>query len=103
MGFERSDSAVAVLGFEGFVLLAAVELDGELHQLVETTAAVVGCVGCGTRAVSKGRRRTKVRDLSCGGRPVAVVWAKRIWRCPDVDCDVKSWSDTRPSSPPGPR
>jgi transposase len=96
VGFERSDSAVAVLGMEGFVLLAAVEVDGELHQLVETEASVVGCSGCGTRALSKGRRRTKVRDLSCGGRPVVVVWNKRLWRCGDADCDVKTWSETSP-------
>jgi transposase len=94
VGFERSDSAVAVLGLEGFVLLAAVEVDGELHQLVETSATVVGCPGCGIRALSKGRRRTKVCDLSCGGRPVVVVWSKRLWRCGDADCDVKTWSET---------
>ena len=103
MGFERSDSAVALLGMEGFVLLAAAEVDGELHQLVETQAAVVGCRGCGTRAVSKGRRRTKVRDLSSGGRPVVVVWAKRIWRCPDADCDVKTWSGGQSPHRPRPR
>ncbi len=74
MGFERSESAVAVLGLEGFVLLAAVEVDGELHQLVETEAAVVGRPGCGTRAASKGRRRTRLRDLASGGRAVVVVW-----------------------------
>ena len=96
MGFERSESAVAVLGMEGFVLLAAVEVDGELHQLVETHASVVGCRGCGTRALSKGRRRTKLRDLPCGGRPVVVVWNKRLWRCGDPDCEVKSWSETSP-------
>ena len=96
MGFERSETDVAVLGLEGFVLLAAVEVDGELHQLVETGAAVVGCPGCGTRAVSKGRRRTKVRDLPSGGRPVMVVWAKRLWRCGDPDCEVSSWSETSP-------
>ena len=96
MGFERSESAVAVLGMEGFLLLAAVEVDGELHQLVETEASVVGCRGCGTRALSKGRRKTKVRDLSCGGRPVVVVWNKRLWRCADSDCEVKSWSETSP-------
>lgn len=96
MEFERSDSAVAVLGLEGFVLLAAVEVDGELHQLVETEDIVVGCPGCGSRALAKGRRRTKVRDLPCGGRPVVVVWAKRIWRCGDADCDVGSWSETSP-------
>ena len=96
MGFERSESAVAVLGLEGFVLLAAVEVDGELLQLVETQASTVGCFGCGTRALSKGRRRTKVRDLSCGGRPVVVVWSKRLWRCGDNDCDVKTWTEVSP-------
>jgi len=96
VGFERSESAVAVLGLEGFVLLAAVEVDGELHQLVETEATVVGCARCGTRAVSKGRRRTRLRDLASGGRPVVVVWAKRLWRCPDADCEVNSWSETSP-------
>ncbi len=96
MGFERSESAVAVLGMEGFVLLAAVEVDGELHQLVETQAGTVGCFGCGTRALSKGRRRTKVRDLYCGGRPVVVVWSKRLWRCGAPDCDVKGWSEISP-------
>jgi transposase len=96
VGFESSESAAAVLGLERFVLLAAVEIDGELHQLVETEAAVVGCSGCGTRALSKGRRRTKVRDLSCAGRPVVVVWAKRLWRCGDADCEVKTWSETSP-------
>ncbi|MDQ6783156.1 MAG: ISL3 family transposase [Actinomycetota bacterium] len=96
MGFESSESAVAVVGLEGFVLLAAVETGGELHQLVETKASKVGCPGCGTRALSKGRRRTRIRDLSCGGRPVVVVWAKRLWRCGDADCDVKGWSETSP-------
>jgi transposase len=81
---------------EGFVLLAAVEIDGELHQLIETDATTVGCFGCGTRALSKGRRSTKVRDLSCGGRPVVVVWSKRLWRCADDDCDVKTWSEASP-------
>ena len=100
MGFERSDSAVALLGMEGFVLLAAAEVDGELHQLVETEPSIVGCRGCGTRAVSKGRRRTKVRDLPCGGRPVVVVWNKRLWRCPDPDCEVRTWSETSPAIAP---
>ena len=63
MGFETSDSAVALVGMDGFALLAAAVIDGELHQLVETTATVVGCLACGTRALSKGRRRVPVRDL----------------------------------------
>ena len=93
MGFDDSQSVVALVGMDGFRLLAAAEIDGELHQLVETTSTVVGCPGCGTRAASKGRREVRVRDLSAGGRPVVVVWRKRIWRCPDPDCGVASWSE----------
>jgi transposase len=93
VGFESSESAVALVGMDGFRLLAAAEVDGELHQLVETTATVVGCPGCGTRARSKGRRKVRVRDLPAGGRRVVVVWWKRIWRCPDDDCEVRTWTE----------
>ena len=27
------------------------------------------------------------------GRPVVLLWAKRIWRCPDSDCAKKTWSE----------
>ncbi len=101
MGFEVSESAVALVGMHGFRLLAAVEVDGELHQLVETTATVVGCPGCGTRAVSKGRRKVRVRDLPAGGRRAVTVWWKRIWRCPDPDCDVATWTEQSQAIGPG--
>ena len=26
-------------------------------------------------------------------RPVVLVWAKRIWRCPDPDSPVTTWSE----------
>lgn len=93
MGFESSDSAVALVGMDGFELLAAAEIGGELHQLVQTTATVVGCPECGTRARSKGRRKVRIRDLPAGGRRVVVVWSKRIWRCPDGDCEVATWTE----------
>ncbi len=80
----------------GFRLRAATEDDGELLMLVETTASVVGCSGCGTRARSKGRRRTRVRDLPVGGRPTVLVWCMGVWRCPEAACDVGSWSETSP-------
>ena len=37
----------AVLDLEGFALLAAVAVDGELHLLVEARTTL-GCPGCGT-------------------------------------------------------
>ena len=93
MEFEHMESAVALIGMEGFRLLAAGEVDGELHELVETTEEVIGCPGCGARALSKGRRNVRVRDLPAGGRRVVLVWRKRIWRCPDPDCDVGTWTE----------
>ena len=93
VGFEASESAVALVGMDGFRLLAAAQVDGELHQLVETTAALVGCPECGVRAVSKGRRKVRVRDLPSGGRRAVVVWWKRIWRCAEPDCGVGSWTE----------
>ncbi len=93
MGFEDRPSATALLGMDGFVLVAAGVIDGELHQVVETTASVVGCSACGTRATSRGRREVKVRDMASADRAVVVVWRKRLWRCEDPDCDTKTWSE----------
>ena len=72
MDGNGSSGAVALLGLEGFVVRSAIEVDGELHQLIETTADRVGCPSCGVVAVPHGRRRVWVRDLPAGGRPVAL-------------------------------
>lgn len=96
MAGEDSSLGVAVLGLDGFRLLAATEDDGGLLMLVETTASVVGCSGCGVRARSKGRRRVRVRDLPVGGRPAVLVWSKRVWRCAEAACGIGSWSETSP-------
>jgi transposase len=90
---DGSSDADARLGLDGFVVLAAAEVSGELHQLVETTASPVGCPACGVVAVGHGRRRAWVRDLPAGGRPVALLWAKRVWRCADGDCPQGTWTE----------
>src|SRR5207248_1517308 len=63
---------------------------------IETTVEVVGCRGCGTRAVAHERMPVEVRDLACFGRPARLVWRKRRWRCVDRDCDAKTWTETSP-------
>jgi len=93
VGFEGSESAAALVGMAGFVLVGATEVEGELWQLIETTAVPAWCRACGCRAVSKGRRTVKVRDLPAGGRPVVIGWRKRIWRCPATECEVKTWTE----------
>lgn len=57
---------------------------------VETTAELVGCAACGTRAVGHGRRQFKVRDLPMAGRPVMLVSAKRTWRGPEPYCAMNT-------------
>jgi transposase len=69
------------------------EVDGECEVTVETTAAVVGCHGCGVRAVSKDRPVVVVGDVDAFGRPVQLRWVKRRWRCPDGDCPVQTWTE----------
>jgi transposase len=85
----------------GFVVGVQVDVGGEWWLAVETTATMVGCPACGVVAVGHGRRQVKVRDLEVSGRPVVLCWAKRIWRCPDADCDTKTWTETSELIEPG--
>ncbi len=52
-GFEGSEGAIALVRMDGFRLLAAAELNDELHQLVETATVVAAC---GTRAAASCKR-----------------------------------------------
>lgn len=83
----------ALLGLDGFVVLSACEIDGELELLVETTADLVGCPGCGAVARAKDRRPSWVRDLPLAGRAVVLCWWKRVWCCPHPLCETKTWTE----------
>jgi transposase len=45
------------------------------------------------RAEFHGRRTVRVRDLPIGGRPVVLAWRKRLWRCPEPACGVRTWTE----------
>jgi transposase len=93
VGQHGSASASRLLGLGGFEVLAAEVVGGEWQLIVQTTATVVGCVGCGVRAALHGRRTVRVRDLPIGGRPVVLLWRKRIWRCHEPACGVRTWTE----------
>ena len=93
MGQHGSASASRLLGLGGFEVLAAEAVGGEWQLIVQTTATVVGCVGCGVRAGLHGRRTVRVRDLPIGGRPVVLLSRKQIWRCVEPACAVQTWSE----------
>src|SRR4249920_1098538 len=93
---ERNGSGVsALLGLDGFVVRAQLldEATGEWWLAVETAEDRGWCPTCGVRAVGHGRRRVKVRDLPIADRPVVLVWAKRLWRCPEPACGTGIWSE----------
>ncbi len=93
MGHHGSASGSALLGLDGFQLVSAELQGGEWQLAIQTAAMVVGCVGCGVRATPHGRRTVRVRDLPIGGRPVVLCWRKRIWRCREPTCQVRTWTE----------
>jgi transposase len=93
VGQHSSASGSVLLGLDGFEVLAAQVVGGEWQLVVHTTATVVGCRGCGMRAELHGRRTVRVRDLPIGGRPVVLCWRKRIWRCREPACGVRTWTE----------
>ncbi len=64
-----------------------------MEQAIETTADLVGCPGCGAVAELHNRRPVRVRDLTCAGRPVTLIWVKRVWRCRHELYEVVTWSE----------
>ena len=87
-------AATAMLGLPGFRLLAVSDFHGELEQAVETVQDEDFCRGCGVVARLHNRRPTWVRDLPAGGRPVVLIWVKRVWRCAEPACAVSTWTET---------
>jgi transposase len=95
---DATGLAEAMLGLEGFVVLAVREDPAELVITVQTTADLVGCAGCGVRAQAQDRMPIEIRDLSCFGRPTRLVWRKRRWRCREPLCSARTWTEVSPAA-----
>ena len=100
MGQHSSASATRLLGLDGLEVVSAELVGGEWQLDVQTTATVVGCGSCGVWATPHGRRMVRVRDLPIGGRPVVLLWRKRIWRCREPACEVRTWTERVPGIAP---
>jgi transposase len=93
VGQQSSASGSLLLDLDGFEVLGAQIVGREWHLAVQTTATMVGCMGCGVPAEHHGRRTVRVRDLPVGGRPVVLIWDKRLWRCREPACSVRTWTE----------
>jgi transposase len=93
VGQHSSASGSRLLDLDGFKVVSAELQGGEWQLAVQTTATVIGCVGCGVPATPHGRRVVRVRDLPIGGRPVVLAWRKRLWRCREPACQVRTWTE----------
>jgi transposase len=100
VGQPSSASVSALLGLDGFEVVSAELVGGEWQLVVQTTAMVIGCAGCGVPAKPHGRRTVRVRDLPIGGRPVVLCWRKRLWRCRELACGVRTWTERAPAIGP---
>lgn len=90
---ERADT---LLGVPGVHVTSVTEAATGLILHVETEQTISGCPACGVVAVGHGRRRIRLHDIPCFGRPVRLAWAKRLWRCPDEHCPKKVFSEEHP-------
>jgi transposase len=93
VGQHSSGSVSALLGLDGFEVVSAQLVGGEWQLVVQATVMVIGCTGCGVPATPHGRRTVRVRDLPIGGRPVVLWWRKRLWRCREPACGVRTWTE----------
>jgi transposase len=85
--------ADVLLGVEGVHVSSVSATRTGLVLRVETGDDLTGCPDCGVVAVGHGRRRVRLHDIPCFGRPVRLLWDKRVWRCPDPDCQRTTFSE----------
>lgn len=67
-------------------------LPGRLHRTVVMLAA--GCPRYGVVDRPHERRPYLVRDIPLGGRPVVLMWSKRLWRCGEPLGPGRTWPET---------
>jgi transposase len=96
---DVANDTTRLLGLDGLAVVGvADDTDRPVVHLVTADERARHCPDCGTRARrSKGRRVTRPRDLSVGGRRPRLVWAKRRWRCDELACRRRSpWTPRCP-------
>ena len=85
-------ATTAMLRLPWFQVLAVSEYAGELEEAVQTTAAEEFCRGCGVRGAAI-RPASELGAGPTSGRPVTLVWVRRVWRCGEPRCATRMWTE----------
>jgi hypothetical protein len=99
-GGRRCARADALLGVEGVHISSVTATTSSLVLRVETGEDLVGYPDCGVVAVGDRRRQVRLHDIPCFGRPVRLLWAKRVWHCPDPGCPRTTFTEEHPLAGP---
>lgn len=93
--------ATTLLGLPGLrVVEVDVEADGGLTVYVVTSRSDATCPECGSRpGWAKDCVATTARDITFGDRRLTVVWAKRRWSCPALECPRRTFTEHLPAVP----
>jgi transposase len=81
----------ALVGLADIDVVGVVTWTTPMQVHVASTTPRPSCASCGTPARIKQTMRRRLVDLPSFGRPVVTVWRQVRWRCPAVDCPVRSW------------
>jgi transposase len=86
-----------LVGVDGFHVVGVEERTSRrgswLRVEVETESRAEGCRSCGVLAASHGRRTVRLIDTPCFGRPVELLWRKRVWRCAERGCEAGAFTE----------
>ncbi len=80
-----------LVGLDGFHVIDVATTTSGLRVVVESPPQLMGCPACGVVVHSHGRRDVRLIDVPCFGRPVELIWRKRMWRCHEPACGVKAF------------
>jgi transposase len=93
VGQHRSASASRLLGLDGFQVVSAELVGGEWQLAVQTTATWSAAWAAASGPSCTAAARSGCATCPAGGRPVGLLWHKRIWRCREPACGVRTWTE----------
>ncbi len=100
-----SDATSLLYDLEGFAVVSVANADHGLRRVViMQIAAEHACPRCGVIAGVRPYdvRESRVRDLPMGHRRVEVTWRKRRYRCVEVRCPQRVFTERSREIPPRP-